>query len=186
MSRSFIKRAALLAISIFAFESQALTFCLYARSTNDATSGHAFVTLEDRGRVVESYGFWPEEKHKGSIAINKSGDLPKAVILARANLANPEVFHNMGEASICQEIGNYPKQKIRDVVVNYIATVGKYRTMANNCTHFAIRIYNAITGDSFKVVQTPLRTRKIIGQIESAGAGSYSEWQQTSGARAKP
>lgn len=186
MYNSFLKNSLLAALLTLVFESHALTFCLYARSTNDAISGHAFVTLEDRGRVVESYGFWPEEKHKGSIAINKSGDLPKAVILARANLANPEVFHNMGEASICQEIGNYPKQKIRDVVVNYIATVDKYRTLSNNCTHFAIRIYNAITGDSFKVVQTPLRTRKIIGQIESAGAGSYSEWQQRVGTRAKP
>jgi len=185
MSNSFLKNSVLVALLTLAFESHALTFCLYARSTNDPMSGHAFVTLEDRGRVVESYGFWPEEKHQGSIAINKSGDSPLYDILARP-IANPEAFLKMGEASICQNIGNYPKQKIRAVVVNYIEAVGKYRGGANNCTHFAIRIYNAITGDSFKVVQTPLRTRKIIGQIESAGAGSYSEWQQRIGARAKP
>lgn len=183
MKHGIVRHFILIFLITLASESRALTMCLYARSTSDITSGHSFVTLVDEGQILETYGFWPGKDRKGSMEINKELDNPKHLVLARWELVEPVKFRKLIEEHICQDIGNYPVKNIREWVVSYKARVGRYRKLGNNCTHFAVRLYNAVTGDTFRVVQSPLRVRKIIRKIHASGARSYSEWAQLRGVR---
>lgn len=74
----------------------------------------------------------------------------------------------MKENRICQTFDKRNLDELREKVENYIKEYGVYRTLANNCTHFAIRIYNFASGDDLKVVQTPLRLGKILSEISES------------------
>ncbi len=145
--------------------SYAMSVCLNARSTNQANSGHAFVTIHaNNGDIIETYGLWPLSKHPGSVAINKPGDLPLATLRAGGKFKIPGDSAKMIEDNICRPFDSHSLARIRTEVTSYTTAVGRYSTLSNNCTHFAVRIYNSASGDSFPIVQTPKAVRRIIAK----------------------
>jgi len=152
---------------VLAFSSwaQALTVCLNARSTDDPASGHSFVTVYSGAKIVETYGFWPTSKHAGSIAINKRGDFPVQYLLAQGAVVLAEGAKLMAEDKICSAAPGVSLSDMRSIVNSYMGVYGRYRALSNNCNHFAVRIFNAITDQEFPVKMTPLATRKLIAQI---------------------
>lgn len=162
------------AMIVFGSESFALSVCLYARSNNGPASGHSFVTIESNGRVTETYGLWPDSKHRGMLAINKESDLPRAVLIARRGNTLTDTFLKLKEARLCQDL-KFSVEQVRAAAQTYMDVYGPYKTMSNNCNHFAVRIYNTASGDTFKVVQTPLDARKLINKITAAKASSYAQ-----------
>lgn len=163
-----IKRMATLQFLLLLFANNVLAanICLYARSTNEIASGHSFVVIEDKNKVIVSYGFWPDSKHPGSIAVNKFADLPMATLKQMKAIMSEKMLR-MTENHICQPFNKNNLDELREKVESYINEYGTYKTLANNCTHFAIRIYNFASGENFPVVQTPLRARKIMSQTEN-------------------
>lgn len=156
-------------IFLLSFSSFATNVCLYARSNNGPASGHSFVTVEDGGKIIETYGFWPLEKHPGSLAINFTSDLPLHILLNNKKYKVPDKMLTMTEARTCRPLIGNDIEALRESVNAYILDYGKYQTLSNNCTHFAIRIYNAATGDNFAVVTTPLRARNIMANSSAKG-----------------
>ncbi len=141
-------------------QAWALTTCLYSRSSNDPMAGHAFVTIEDKGRVIETYGLWPKKKHPTYVAINKPSDLPFRV-LRSGNYVLPKSMLKLKEVQKCQTLTK-SIETVRTEVSHYLQKYGVYKSLTNNCTHFAVRIYNFAADDHFPEVQTPLAVRNIL------------------------
>ncbi len=142
---------------------EAKVLCLYARSNNDPMSGHAFVTLEQGDQVLERYGMWPDSKLAendqiliGNVALNKNGDYPLSILRKKFKVSDN--LANMTEAQICEDVGNIKASVIRQIAIE----VGekRYQSLSNNCTHFAIRLFNAVTGADFPSYATPKRSKK--------------------------
>lgn len=150
--------------------AQALNVCLHARSTNDVASGHAFVTVQNNaGRIQETYGLWPNdkltEKYPHQVAINRPGDLPLQIMRARGYIiANDSP--RLTEEAVCATL-KVSVNDLREQVLNYTSeeSYGPYQTMNNNCTHFAIRIFNIASQENFPVVMTPKRVKSIIVRL---------------------
>lgn len=158
----------------------ALHFCLYARSNGNPTSGHASVTIEDsQGKVHETYGYWPKEKYPQSLTVNIPADNPLRVIKARWGLT-PEQ-EQMSEVRLCQSMGGLTIAQVRKAVLSYPQVRGAYRYFDNNCSHFAVTMYNAVTKDSFPVVATPGAIRREVRKVAQAGAKSYNEYRRLTG-----
>lgn len=79
-----------------------------------------------------------------------------------------EKMLKMIEKRTCQSFDKQNLEELKAKVENYISEYGAYKTLANNCTHFAIRIYNFASGDNFPLVQTPRRVGQIITKMEDA------------------
>ena len=159
-------------ILLLAQSSFALSVCLNARSNGNITNGHAFITIEDeKGKIVESYGYWPlSETRKQSLTINIPADNPLNIIKARWGLTKKQ--EAMSEARLCQNT-NATIAQTRKLALSYPGQFGKYSLMSNNCTHFAIRIYNQLSGDTFPVVQSPTGARREIKKVLVGGVRSY-------------
>lgn len=178
---SFSISAAFLFFTLFVTQTSfAMSFCLYARSNSNPTSGHAFVTVEDnRGQIIESYGYWPKETYPHNLTINVPADNPLRVIKARWGLTKDQ--QNLSESRLCQQIGGITVEQIRKAVFSYPQKLGPYKYLTNNCTHFAVRMYNAVTKDSFPLVTTPSSARRAIKEVYVAGAKSYDEVRRARG-----
>ncbi len=170
-----MKKPKLLVIAMFfmvLFTSHfcfALTVCLYARSTNDPASGHAFINVQDKGRTVESYGLWPNDKLTSAfpnpIAINRTGDFPMAV-LRKMNVIIPAKMEKMLEGKVCADLA-VSREVLREKALSYTTKeeYGPYRSLQNNCTHFAVRMFNFATDSEFPVVVTPKKVNAIIRNL---------------------
>ncbi len=161
LDAGFIQLLFLMTICLFVSnQASALTVCLYSRSSQDPMAGHAFVTVENQGRVVETYGLWPKKKHPTYIAINKPADLPFRV-LRSGNYQLPASMEKLREVQKCKPL-NKSLGSVRAEVQQYLEKYGVYKSLTNNCTHFAVRIYNFAADDHFPEVQTPLAVRRVL------------------------
>ena len=165
-------------LSLFATEGAlALNVCLYARATNKPTSGHSFVTIENsQHQVIESYGFWPPDINPESLYINFPYDTPARIIEQVWGIEARR--QTMPESRICQDVQNHTLSQIRAFVKNYPARYGRYKYLTNNCTHFAVRVYNAVTGDKIPAAATPWEVKSSIKRVYNAKVRSYSEYRR--------
>ncbi len=161
---------------IFTSSATAESVCLVGRSSGDPTSGHAFVYVSNGNSIIESYGYWPKSKNPQYLAINrvalgrkgiqKSGDLPYAWLRAHGYKFN-ESSANLTEDQFCLEVGRADLENARAIARGYFQSFGPYKSLSNNCTHFAIRQFNAMTGANLKVIVTPLALRKVLRKLNA-------------------
>jgi hypothetical protein len=153
----------LLILSLFLNTTLAhgIELCLYARANNNPTQGHSFVTVESNGRILETYGYWPDEKHPGYFAINRLDDHPISVILEVMGEISTKMSR-MTEKSICGDTGSLGVSEIRAVAQSYYGQFGAWKAQTNNCTHFAIWMLNEVSNVQFPVVMTPRRVVRIL------------------------
>ncbi|MEO0337443.1 MAG: hypothetical protein AAF202_13700 [Pseudomonadota bacterium] len=158
-------RLSLVWIASFILCQQALAYkaCLYSRSNDQPTGGHAFVTVELGDKVLEAYGLWPRKKHPDGMAINKAGDFPYRFLEAR-DLITPKL-EAMTEGSLClPTAGDMDLDDVRALAQDYIGTYGEWRFSDNNCAHFAIRLFNLATGHDFPEVWSPKRINRVLAR----------------------
>lgn len=138
--------------------SLALDICLHARK------GHSFVTVQDNGKVVKTLGLWPnrllDDKFPNNVAINRPGDYP----IAKA----PDVS-TCSPLKISLSALEAKAKKYTDK-----SEYGPYVLLGNNCTHFAVRMFNFGSGESFPVVMSPSQVMSKIGRT-AGDAGSDAE-----------
>lgn len=142
--------------------SLALNICLHARK------GHSFITVRDNIKIIKTFGMWPDrllnEKHPNSVAIDRRGDDP-------ANSATPYV-------STCSPL-EVPLDHLVQYAIEYNdpSQYGPYKLLGNNCTHFAVRMYNygAVTdffgkGDRLHATLSPAEVKsKILKDAKENG-----------------
>ncbi len=170
----------LLAFLILTVSQAALAFnlCLYARSNSYPSSGHVFLTVEyDQGRVFESYGYWPKEKSPSYTMVNYTFDNPVRVIQKLNGGELSTRLKQMTEVRLCQPVNGISIAQIRATALKYPQTHGPYSVLINNCAHFAVLLYNSITGDEFPLRPTPLDTRMLIKKITDSGSSSYTQYR---------
>lgn len=130
--------------------SMAMSICLHARK------GHSFVTVQDGNKIVKSLGLWPNrllnEKHPTNVSIDRSGDRPVKTA--------PDV-------KTCSEL-KISVKALEQKAVKYTdkSEYGPYSLVGNNCTHFAVRMFNYGSGEQFPVVLSPARVMSIIGDSD--------------------
>jgi hypothetical protein len=113
--------------------SVALDICLHARK------GHSFITVQNNGKVVKSLGLWPDrllnETHPNPVAIDRGGDLPmsKAPDVSRCSTLKVSLDQLVKKALSYTSSSQY----------------GPYKLAGNNCTHFAVRMYNYGASEDF-------------------------------------
>ncbi|MCB0378968.1 MAG: hypothetical protein KDD33_10785 [Bdellovibrionales bacterium] len=123
--------------------------------SSDAGNGHVSISLQSNGKVLSTYGFWPDGIQKNREKLPKEG----------THYVNG---HKKFGRKICQDINQAGVQKLDQVYKDYKKK--EWSPIANNCVAFGIEAYEKVTGDRLPgMIYTPAQLSMVIHNAQDMG-----------------
>ncbi len=173
----------LLSLLILSVQSLADVVCVYANGDqSDRISGHAFITLERNGRILDTYGYYPEvvPSLSGVAFIRTYNQVlsDQRLYELHGEGAIQEKFCNSAQGSILSRLDNrYDLQwYVEKYALDYLEKHPRYGAFGRNCFTFAKQAYMDLTGDVIpRGKTTPVGLALFIRKAHSEGVSRLED-----------
>lgn len=167
----------LLSLTSPAFAAEDLQMCIHAHYMRglglkeNATSGHASITIEKEGQRIHSWGYWPD-----GLATNgeSDGDVPlssREVYVGYYKKISPEKQPEFLMTKRCKKINEADIERARSLAEGYKNQKGDW-TPTNNCVSFAGYVYTRVTKEVLPIPPVP---QLLYGTINALNYNDANE-----------